>query len=214
MIRDWIAAERRQLATILAGLSPEQWDGPSLCDGWAVRHVVAHLTMPFRYSTPRFVLGLVKARGSFQRMSDGIARRDGELPRDQLIAAVADNADHPWKPPGAGYEGPLTHDVIHGLDITRGMGLDLAVPAQPMAAVLDAVVGSRSRQHFGVAVDGVRLAATDLEWSFGSGPSVHGQAQDLALLLTGRRIPDGALTGPGATMLAEMAGLKVGSLSR
>ena len=58
MIRDWIAAERRELAGLLDGLSAEQWDAPSLCDGWAVRQVVAHLTMPFRYSAPRLGLRL------------------------------------------------------------------------------------------------------------------------------------------------------------
>jgi uncharacterized protein (TIGR03083 family) len=201
MIRDWVAAERRELAALLTGLSPEQWDAPSLCDAWAVRHVVAHLTMPFRYGTPRFLLGIAAAGGSFQRMSDRVARRDAQLPRAQLIAAVADNAEHPWKPPGAGYEAPLTHDVIHGLDISRALGLPLDVPAEPMTAVLDAVAGPRSRRHFGVATGGIELRATDIGWCAGSGAPLHGRAQDLALLLTGRCVPDGALTGPGAELL-------------
>jgi len=93
MIRDWIAAERRELAVLLDGLSAEQWDAPSLCAGWTVRHVVAHLTMPFRYSTPVFVLKLAAAGGRFQRMSDAVARRDAALPAAQLIAAVRDNAE-------------------------------------------------------------------------------------------------------------------------
>ena len=105
MISEWIAADRRDLAGVLDGLSAEQWDAPSLCDGWAVRHVVAHLTMPLRYSPPRFLLRLAAAGGRFQKMSDGVARRDGELPRAQLIATLRDRADYPWKPPGGGLEG-------------------------------------------------------------------------------------------------------------
>src|SRR5207244_466588 len=100
MITDWIAAERRDLAALLEELSAQQWEAPSLCAGWAVRHVVAHLTMPLRYSTPAFLLRLAKAGGRFGRMSDGVARRDAALPRAQLIAALRDNAEHPWKPPG------------------------------------------------------------------------------------------------------------------
>jgi uncharacterized protein (TIGR03083 family) len=195
MIRDWIASERRELAGLLGSLSAEQWDAPSLCEGWAVRHVVAHLTMPFRYSVPRFLLGIAKAGGSFRRMSDGVARRDGELPPARLIAAVADNAEHPWKPPGQGYEAALTHDVIHTLDITRALGLEWQLPAEPMTAVLKAITGPPSLKHFGVDLDGVRLEAVDLDWSWGSGAPMRGPAQDLALVLTGRRVPAGARGG-------------------
>ncbi len=34
--------ERLEFADFLAGLSPEQWDSPTLCAGWRVRDVVAH----------------------------------------------------------------------------------------------------------------------------------------------------------------------------
>jgi len=206
LIRDWIAAERRELAGLLAGLSAEQWDAPTLCEGWAVRHVVAHVTMPFRYSAPRLAAGLVLARGSFRRMSDGIARRDGLVPPAQLLAWVAGNAEHPWKPPGGGYDGALTHDVIHGLDIAVGLGLPLDVPAQPMSAVLSTITSAQSLRHFGVRACGLRLAATDLDWASGDGEPVRGRAQDLALALTGRRVRDGALSGAGAGLLAGRPG--------
>lgn len=39
-----ITAERRRVADLLAGLDDEQWAAPSLCDGWTVREVGAHLT--------------------------------------------------------------------------------------------------------------------------------------------------------------------------
>ena len=72
-----IAAERRDLAAILAGLPPEAWDAPTLCQGWRVREVVAHITMPFRYRPPRFAFEMVRSRGNFNRMADRCARRDG-----------------------------------------------------------------------------------------------------------------------------------------
>ena len=206
MIRDWIASERRELAALLDELSAGQWDVPSLCAGWTIRHVVAHLTMPLRYSRSRFLLELVQAGGRFQRMSDGVARRDAMWPTERLIAAVRDNAEHPCKPPGGGYEGALTHDVIHSLDITCPLGIERVLPAEPMRTVLDTVTAPKSRRFFGTDVDGVELRAVDLDWSFGSGAPVLGRGQDLALLLTGRRVPQGALSGDGAGPWAGSAG--------
>jgi uncharacterized protein (TIGR03083 family) len=195
MISDWIAAGRRDLADMLDGLSAAQWDAPSLCDGWAVRHVVAHVTMPLRYTPARFLLRLAASGGRFQKMSDGVARRDGELPRAQLIATLRDRAAYPWKPPGGGLESSLTHQVVHGLDITAALGIEPRIPDEAMAAVLGTVTGPRSTQYFKVDVSGVQLQATDLDWSLGQGPPLRGPAASLVLLLTGRRVPDGALTG-------------------
>jgi len=206
MIRDLIAEERRGLAAALGELSSDEWDAPSLCAGWRVREVVAHLTMPFRYSTPRFLIEVAKAGGRFQRMSDGVARRDGALPQATLVAALRDNAEHPWKPPGGGYESALTHDVIHGLDITVPLGVDNPLPADALATVLDATTAPRSLKHFGVGLDGVQLRAVDLDWSWGSGAPVLGQACDLLLLVTGRRIAEGAFSGPGTALIAGDAG--------
>ncbi|HEX6567618.1 MAG TPA: maleylpyruvate isomerase family mycothiol-dependent enzyme [Acidimicrobiales bacterium] len=198
MIRNHIAAERRALADLLDGLSAAEWDGPSLCDGWAVRHVVAHLTVPFRYSRARFVVDLVKAGGRFNRMADTTARRDAALPRPLLIAALRDNAEHPWTPPGGDHAAALTHDVVHGLDITRPLGVERDIPAEAMAAVLGTLTTPRSWRFFGVDLDGVELRAADLDWTYGSGRPVSGRAQDLALLLTGRPAPAGAFAGAGA----------------
>src|SRR5687767_11621744 len=58
-VRAAIAAERTELADMLAGLSPHQWDAPSLCAGWRVREVMAHITMAFRYSMPQVIIGMI-----------------------------------------------------------------------------------------------------------------------------------------------------------
>ena len=43
----WAAIDdqRRRTADLLATLTDDQWDHPSLCEGWTVRHVAAHLTL-------------------------------------------------------------------------------------------------------------------------------------------------------------------------
>ena len=186
-IRAAIAERRRALAGVLAGLTDAQWDAPTLCHGWRVRELVVHLTMAFRWSTPRFVWEMVRARGSFGRMCDVTARRDAAtLSTAELTAAVADNVDNPWHPPGGGYLGALTHDTVHGLDVTVPLGLDVPAPAATLAVVLSTLCGPRSVKHFGLHLDGVELRATDLAWTHGSGEVVTGTAQDLVLAISGR----------------------------
>jgi uncharacterized protein (TIGR03083 family) len=190
-----IAAERQELATILAGLPPQSWDSPTLCAGWRVREVVTHITMPFRYPPVRFAFEMTRSRGNFNRMADRCARRDAAAPPGQLTAALRDNERNPWKPPGGGYQGALTHDVIHGLDITVALGLGRRVPPERLGIVLDSITGAKSVRFFGTDLDGIELRADDLDWSFGSGTPVSGSAQDLALVVCGRKLPPGHLRG-------------------
>jgi uncharacterized protein (TIGR03083 family) len=186
-IRDMIAAQRGELAQVLAGLPAASWDEPTLCDGWRVREVVAHITMPFRYSGRRFMLELAKSRGNFNAMADRCARRDAAaLSAAELADAVRSNVDHPWQPPGGGQLGALTHDVIHTLDITEALGLGVRVPAERLGVVLPNLVTPKSLKFFGTDLAGVQLQATDTGWTFGSGRPVTGTAQDLALLICGR----------------------------
>jgi uncharacterized protein (TIGR03083 family) len=201
-----IAAERRDLAAILAGLPPEAWDAPTLCRGWRVREVVAHITMPFRYRPPRFAFEMARSRGNFNRMADRCARRDGAAAPEELTAALRDNERHPWKPPGGGFEGALTHDVIHGLDITVALGLGRRVPEERLRTVLAAVTGPKSQKFFGTDLAGIVLHAEDLDWSHGSGELVSGQAQDLALVLCGRTLPPGHLRGEPRARFTGIAG--------
>jgi uncharacterized protein (TIGR03083 family) len=195
-IKDMIAAERGELAEVLGHLPAPRWDEPTLCAGWRVREVVAHITMPFRYSGRRFAFELARSRGRFNAMADRCARRDAAvMTPDELVTALRSNAGHPWKPPGGGYQGALTHDVIHGLDITEALGLARRVPEDRLGVVLPNLVTPKALGFFGVDLSGVELRAADTGWTFGSGRPVTGTAQDLALFLCGRKLPPGRLEG-------------------
>ena len=195
-IRDMIAAQRAELAEVLTGLPGPRWDEPTLCAGWRVREVVAHITMPFRYGGPGFMLELARSRGRFNAMSDRVARRDAArmTPAD-LTGAVRSNTGHPWKPPGGGYTGALSHDLIHGLDITVPLGLDGPVPEERLRLVLPASLSDRSVKFFGVDLDGIELRASDMDWTLGSGAPLTGAGSDLLLVMCGRTLPPGRLTG-------------------
>lgn len=188
-IRAGIAAERRELADVLDGLTEEQWDAPSLCDGWRVREVAGHMSMGFRYSFGRTALELARAGGRLHRMTDRVARRDAaELTPRELAAALRDNAHHPWKPPVGGLPAALGHDVIHGLDITVPLGLGRQVPEQRVRILLETVT-PRTLRFFGADLDGVTLRATDLDWSYGTGARMESRpAQELLLLAYGRTL--------------------------
>jgi uncharacterized protein (TIGR03083 family) len=190
-----VAAERGEQADLLATLRPDQWDAPTLCAGWRVREVVAHTTMPFRTSVGRTLVELAKARGRFNRMADRSARRDAaRLTSTELLATLRDNIAHTWKPLGGGALGALSHDVIHGLDITVGLGLGRRIPPDRIAMVL-AGLAPRNIAFFGTNLTGVSLRATDLDWSFGTGTQVRGPAQHLLLVICGRHLPPGHLEG-------------------
>ncbi|MGF7121811.1 maleylpyruvate isomerase family mycothiol-dependent enzyme [Rhodococcus sp. AG1013] len=194
-IQAMIAAERGEMADLLAALPADLWNRQTLCEGWRVREVIAHTTMPYRYSTPRIVLGIVMAGGNFNRFSDRAARRDAEaVASDRLVSCLRENVHHPWKPPGGGFAGALSHDVIHGLDITVGLGLDRQVPLERLQLVLDGVT-PKNLKYFGVDLDGVELRATDLDFTLGSGSPVTGSAQDVLLAVSGRKLPPGHLHG-------------------
>ncbi|MFJ3876824.1 maleylpyruvate isomerase family mycothiol-dependent enzyme [Streptomyces sp. NPDC090077] len=194
-----IASERRELADVFDALRAEDWNAPSLCAGWTVREVAAHMSMGFRLSLPATLGELLKARGSLHRMTDRVARRDAAAhSAAELGAFLRDHADHPWTPPVGGLPAALGHDVVHGLDITTALGLDRRVPEDRLRVLLD---GTRPRglKFFGVDLTGVRLCAQDMDWSYGSGTDpVYGAAQDLLLLTFGRHLPPGHLHGEAA----------------
>ncbi len=203
-IREAVIAERRAQVEFYSSLTEPQWDAPSLCAGWRVRDVLAHTTMPFRYSLPKVLLEVVKARGSFDRMADRRARRDAaDLTTTQLLSTLRDNVEHPWSPPGGGALGALSHDVIHGLDVSAALGMHGRASTARVATVL-ARMQPKHLASFDVDLDGIELRATDVDWSHGAGEPVTGLAEDLLLLVCGRRVHAGRLTGPAAVRFATI----------
>jgi uncharacterized protein (TIGR03083 family) len=203
---DLIAAERRALVDALDGFTPDQWQGPSMCAGWTPVHVLAHMTMPFRISELDFMAGLERFGGDFTTFSDGIAERDSKLPPAELVAVLRANADTEWIPPGGVLASALSHDVIHGLDMTWLLDIRYAIDDRALVSVLESITSPGDQTLFGVPIDGSRFTATDVDWSHGTGAEVSGSARDLVMLLSGRTVPgerfDGevaslAKTGPG-----------------
>ena len=190
-----VAAEYAALAALLDAAPAEQWDTPSLCAGWRVREVIAHMTMAARYDEEEFMAELRRRDFDFGRLSDDLAARDAGRPAGQLVADLRSDVMAHWTPPGGGYHGALNHVVVHGLDVTVPLGVPRLSPDDTIRVILDDLTAGGVHEHFGVSIDGRGLRATDLDWSYGTGPPLRGAAADLVLTICGRQLPAGRLEG-------------------
>jgi uncharacterized protein (TIGR03083 family) len=199
----WIAAERRTLADLTEGLTQEQLATPSLCAGWTVRDVIAHLTLNMTFSRRQSAGALVRSGFRPNRFIqlltvDAAKRTDAEL-----VSLLRDDADTQWGPPGFGPLAPLTDLLVHGVDLRRPLGIDHDPDPDALRTSLDFVVqpkaglGFTQRRH----QKGLRHEATDVGWSHGEGPLVRGPARSLLAVLCNRPAPLDDLTGDGVAVL-------------
>jgi len=189
-LQSWVAPTYDRLADLLAAAAVDIWDAPSLCDKWLVRHVIAHVTMPARLTPEQFGAEMAAAGGDFAVLSDTVAARDGSLPVADHLAQLRSPVLHAWQPPGGGAAGALSHAVIHSLDVTIALDRPPVAPVDALVAVLEQLT-SANGALFGVDLTGVRLAATDTDWSWGSGEAVRADSGALVALLSSRTLPDG-----------------------
>lgn len=197
-----VEAERHRLCDRLDELTPEQWDAASSCVGWRVRDVLGHLVSLQDLPTRRLVLG-VFTMGQFHRRVDRFARDYGAREPAELLERCRRLAGGRAAPPVLGPIAPLTDIVVHGLDITRPLGLPPAASDEAVREVIE--VCSRGLPTFVPRrlVRGLSFAATDLDWSAGSGPTVLGAWADLLSAMNGRTVEVSSLAGDGAAEFAD-----------
>ncbi|WP_280303929.1 maleylpyruvate isomerase family mycothiol-dependent enzyme [Nocardia abscessus] len=200
----WTRAERLGVADFLDELDDHEWAADSLCPGWTVHDVSAHLTLSNRVTLGATIAGVVRAGGDWNRMTERMARdRASRYTPAQLIAQLREGAGWTRRAPGAGALDPLVDTMIHGQDIARPLGRRRDMPAEQAVVALEHVLrspfyGSKKRLR------GVRVVATDAGWSAGTGPEeIHGPLSDLLLLATGRAAGLAGVTGTGVQRLAE-----------
>lgn len=194
-LQDRITAEFLALASVLGSATDAQWDTPSLCEGWRIREVVAHLTMPARYSQDAFMDELRSCGYDFGRLSNMIAARDGALPTKELVANLNSEILHQWTPPEGGQLGALNHVVIHSLDATVPLSDPHRVDPETIRIILDELTVGGVHTHFGTAIDNRHLEAIDIDWAHGTGRRLCGPAHELALVLCGRTLVSSRLEG-------------------
>lgn len=198
----WRAAarERAALADDLATLTPEQWRQPSLCRGWDVEEVVAHLTAAASLGPAAWVRSMARARfRSAEHNRRQVLRHRGATPAETLerFRAVVDSTTAP-----SGHTPAYVGEVlVHAEDVRRPLGLT----HDPDPAALAAVFGFAVGRDFTVAgrttSAGLALRADDGPSTTGEGPEVTGPTLSLLMAVAGRAAHLVDLRGPGVAVL-------------
>lgn len=181
----WTHRERAALARDLQHLSEEEWATPSLCRGFTVREVLAHLTAGAALSPARWFAGVVRCRFDFDRQ---VALRLSE----QLGADGADSlrrfeavATSTRSPTGSRIV-PLGEAVVHAEDIRRPLGIHRHHPQPVLTRLARYYSGSDFTVVGGTRVRGLHLQATDSPFTTGEGPTVTGPTLALIMATVGR----------------------------
>lgn len=196
-----VHAERAALIADLELLTDAQWEQPSLCEGWSVHDVVAHVVDTALTTRLGFIVGLARAGFDFDRQNAvGVRRERGPDP-GATLRTLREVAGRRWTPP-APMDSRIVEMVVHGEDIRRPLGITRSYPPDAVARALQ--LQARTRVGFGGAKEhlaGVRVTATDSDVAVGAGPEVSGRTLSLLLVLSGRRAALADLEGPGVPVL-------------
>jgi uncharacterized protein (TIGR03083 family) len=201
-----IDAQRLRTADLLGELAPKEWGRPSLCEGWSVREVAAHLTLQ-QMTLGSALRGALRHPGSLNHVIEATARDRAALAPEEIIAEIRAMVGSRRHNVGVTPFETLIDIVVHGQDIAVPTGRTLEVPPEVAAVAASRVWdsrGSRKAKVFrALPHEGLRLAATDADWTVGQGPEVRGPVLALLLLITGRPVVHSQLEGEGAAVLAE-----------
>lgn len=197
-----IASERRAFADTLEALTPEQWATPSLCTGWAVKDVVAHLLVGPTASMPEVMMAMTTSRFDFDRANRKLTAARANRSTGELVALIREHADSRFTPPRQDWHAPLMDLFVHRLDCMIPLNISCDRPLTPWPDILDFLVEPATQRIFTRRrVPDVTLTATDVSWSHGSGPVVTGTAEALGLTLTRRGAGLTRVDGPGEDAL-------------
>jgi uncharacterized protein (TIGR03083 family) len=200
-VRAFARQELQEFADLLDGLSAQQWTTPSLCAGWTAHDVAAHTIAYLGQRRMLLAHNMLRLRGDTDRLNAEHLESYAALAPEQLAARMRSGVE----PSGAGAlygcRVALIECLIHQQDIRRPLGLPRTIPEQRLRASLNyarisPIIGGARRTR------GLRLQATDMNWSAGRGPEVRGPGEALLLAVTGRTaaVTD-ELSGDGAARL-------------
>jgi uncharacterized protein (TIGR03083 family) len=197
--------QRRALVHLLEDLAEEEWCQPSLCVGWTVRQVAAHLALQNTTWSmmPRMVLDAVR-HGGINGAINAMACRHAELPIEAIVGEIRDRIGV-WRPlPAVTFRETAIDYLVHGQDIAVPLSRALSMPRDLAVIAADRVWASPRMFHARNRLAGYQLVADDAPWAAGQGQEISGPIGALLLLLTGRPAALSQLSGPGVAGLREL----------
>lgn len=200
---EMIAAERRVTQELVASWDDSTLAADSWCDGWRVRDVAGHLAWVALTPAPEVVREVLLAGGRPHRAMAAQAKVYGGLDTDVLVDKLRLAVDSRLTVPTVPLVSLLADLVVHHQDMCRPLGVELVPDPVHLDAALgqylsvNAFTGGRKRSR------GLRLVATDRDWSHGEGPEVRGPAVSLLLAAVGRAGALADLEGNGVATLTK-----------
>ena len=198
-----IDAQRLRLAALLDDLSEHEWQQPSLCDGWTVRDVAAHLTLQQLRARAAIAM-MLRYRGDTDRAIRDCARqRAATLPTGQIIAAIRATTGSRRHNFGVTYRETLIDILIHAQDIAIPLGRRHPTPPEAAATAVTRIWTMRWPPPFPArrAMQQFQVTATDTAWTAGHGPQTQAPISAILLLSAGRLAALPQLAGDGAAEL-------------
>ena len=122
-----VHAERRALADDLTDLTPEQWRTPSLCAGWSVHDVLAHMVATAKETPPAFFAGMLRSGFRISRMTEKRIAEERAGGPAATLAAFRAVETATSAPPGPKLSW-LGEALVHAEDIRRPAGHRPRVP--------------------------------------------------------------------------------------
>ena len=196
--------ERQSLADFLDTLTPDQWSAPTWCDKWNVQELVAHLTAAGNITAPHFFAGFVKAGFSFDKTVDTDLRNYSQGSPADVKARFDEIITSNRKPPGPAYVA-LGEVMVHGEDIRRPLGAHGDHPAEHLVTLAERYKKTGAPLRGKSRVEGLKLTATDVDWTSGDGPEVRGPCMSLILAMVGREQALADCEGDGVELLRARA---------
>ncbi|MEV0350324.1 maleylpyruvate isomerase family mycothiol-dependent enzyme [Nonomuraea sp. NPDC050680] len=195
-----VAVERTTLVQMLESLPEQDWDHNSLCAGWRVRDVAAHLVLSTNANLAWILANVIRARGNVNRaIRDTAIRHADHTTTSELISTLREGIHQRVTPTGSTVADRLMDLVVHAQDIAMPLGIHRHVPAAAARSALDRIwTGGGFKAHKSFKY---HLVATDARWEAGEGPLIEGPAVSVLLLLSGRNAGREPLFGEGATQL-------------
>ena len=196
-----VADERRSIAALIDGLDPQELATKSLCVGWDVKTVAAHLISDFTDGFWGFLASGIR-HGNINRGIDALARRRARAPAAEIAETLRREADHRLSPPVTGPLSGLTDVLVHGADMRIPLGISHRPDPQRVARVIDFLTGPTQFGFFPRRrLRGIALHDEDTGQVWGVGNSIHGSGAALMLAVCGRTVALQDLTGPGVPVL-------------
>jgi len=170
--------ERAAMVATVSSLSDEEFQsGPTLCEGWAPRDVLAHVI-----GVDTEVGAYLRAGGRINTANEDVVGRGRSRSREELLVQGHRWAAQPAPLARLAAFGLLGDVAIHHQDVLRPLGRDYEVPPASRRAILreGMLLGARRLWTH-------RIEPVDGGMAIGRGRVVRGTMTALGLWLAGRR---------------------------